>query len=92
MTTDTDALTERIARALDPDARVLTMDHPYLWEAAMADAARILPIVAEEVRKAQADAWDGCERSLYRWFNDPYAGDEPPRNPHRAARRDEEKR
>ena len=32
--------------------------------------------------RVKAEAWDDCERSLFRWFNDPFAGDEPPRNPY----------
>ena len=49
-TTDTDALTERIARAL----RQATDNGADRTEGY---AAAVLPIVAEEVRKAKAEAW-----------------------------------
>ena len=63
-TTDTDALTERIARELfyteSPEER-----HRDGWLSAYSEdrylyrdlAAAVLPIVAEEVRKAKAGAW-----------------------------------
>ncbi|HEX7349611.1 hypothetical protein [Brachybacterium sp.] len=64
--TDTDALTERIARTAHHHDEVETHARPRAWEdehperrgeyLALADA--LLTIVAEEVRKAQADAWD----------------------------------
>ena len=38
--------------------------------------------IARVRRDAKAEAWDDCGRSLFRWFNDSFAGDEPPRNPY----------
>ena len=61
-TTDTDALTERIAMAWNectPEqwAEIDRHRHgPGLKGLALRDAARVLPIVAEEVRKAKAEA------------------------------------
>ena len=64
-TTDTDALEERIARELfyteSPEER-----HRDGWLSAYSEdrylyrdlAAAVLPIVAEEARKAKVDAWD----------------------------------
>ena len=54
-TTDTDALTERVARVIH-DMRAVDKypgdgHHPFNI------AAAVLPIVAEEVRKAKAEAW-----------------------------------
>ena len=70
-TTDTDALTERIARAFYENrvAAIESDQERQSWptwddhEKADADewrdaAAAVLPIVAAEVRKAKAEAWD----------------------------------
>ena len=63
-TTDTDALTERIARALfEVRDDAYDLDE---WEDLdstdrerwMCDAAAVLPLVAVEARKAKAEAWD----------------------------------
>ena len=65
-TTDTDGLKERIAsalwnRALDNDERIIPDCH------VLADA--VLPIVAAEVRKAKAEAWDECAHEAdRRWL------------------------
>lgn len=68
-TTDTDALTERIARVLDPWVWTDEDDDPNTFRrlarrnnrlaerpASLARAAAVLPIVAAEVRKAKAEA------------------------------------
>ncbi|WP_270409529.1 hypothetical protein [Brachybacterium paraconglomeratum] len=75
-TTDTDALTERIARAYYENrvAAIESEQERQSWpawedhEKADADewrdaAASALPIIAEEVRKAKAEAWDDGEAS-----------------------------
>ena len=63
-TTDTDALKERIARALfEVRDDAYDLDE---WEDLdstdrerwMCDAAAVLPLVAVEARKAKAEAWD----------------------------------
>ena len=47
------------------------------------DMARDLaPLIAAEVRKAQAGAWDEAERATHHWFNDPFTPDMPD-NPYR---------
>ena len=51
MTTDTDALTERIRAAMH-DAS------PDILPCEQSRAAAVLPLVAVEVRKAKAEAWD----------------------------------
>jgi len=89
MTTDTTALQERIAEELyydqHPEGR-----HRNEWPTAVYPdtvyeyrdlAAAVFPIIAAEVQAAKAEAWDDCERSMHRWFNDPFAGDAP-RNPY----------
>src|SRR5690606_14495385 len=89
-TTDTDALQERIAEELyydqHPEGR-----HRNEWPTAVYPdtvyeyrdlAAAALPLIAAEVRKAQADAWDEAERATHRWFNDPFVPDMPD-NPYR---------
>ena len=59
-TTDTDALTERIARAaatsegFGPDQP----DHEVVVGEYLSDARFLAPFIAEEVRKAKAEAWD----------------------------------
>lgn len=56
MTTDTTALRERIARALDKN---FNPDRYPIMAAMFKDyAAAILPIVEAEVRAAKAEAWD----------------------------------
>lgn len=87
MTTDTDALQERIEHALWGvtqvyDARDGRGTEVGVHAPVHTVVAAVLPIIAAEVKAAKADAWDDCERSLYRWFNDPFAGDAPPRNPY----------
>ena len=63
MTNDTTALQERIARALyEEDKRDaanagLAFDSDAAWEWARDWTAAVLPIIAAEVRKAQAEAW-----------------------------------
>lgn len=103
MTTDPDALTERIANAVrqalsEGEALQCTR----VWEAwhygTMTDedfadasdgplseeiAASVLSIVEDVERQARAEGWADCERSLTRWFIDPFAGDDAPRNPYR---------
>ena len=82
-TTDTDALTERIARALDPliwtdedgdpDAtRRLARRHNRMTErsASLARAAAVLPEVAEEVRKAKSDALREAARDMGEWADE----------------------
>lgn len=79
-TTDTDALTERIARALrqaTENGADRTEDY----------AAAVLPIVADEVRKAKAGAWqEGVNFALPNaettWY--------PQHNPYRATHYPEE--
>ena len=60
-TTDTDALTERIARALAIEDGYDPEDPCNDWamDSCRTEAtAAVLPIVAEEVRKAKAEAWE----------------------------------
>ena len=82
-TTDTDALTERIARAFyENRVAVIESDQERRYwptwedhEKADADewrdaAASALPIIAAEVRKAKAEAWTKCvsEASALDWL------------------------
>ena len=95
-TTDTDALTERIARALYENAEYYgPEDVQPAWEHRddeerdewRAIAAAVLPIVAEEVRKAKAEAWDEtCEAFAWCITNGPIEHVPPyvlERNPYR---------
>lgn len=71
-TTDTDALKERIARALysnDFPTHMGGWDHARaLAKERYADrAAAVLPIVEEEVRKAAKEAWDQCAMEQATW-------------------------
>ena len=91
MTTATAALQERVAEELYyeqyPEGRRRSewpdAVHPETVYEYRDRAAAVLPIIAEEVRKGKAEAWDDSERSLSRWFIDSFAGDEPPHNPYR---------
>ena len=117
VTTDTDALIERIARALMThecdqhedqdecmtcDSSMVTCSHPpfmYCVEhdttvdvgescpVALERAAAVLPIIATEVRKAQADAWgEGYEAGMldtYRLGRDMDLTITPAPNPYR---------
>ena len=66
-TTDTDALTERIARAIceHDDAGGDNWDEDRDWY--MDQAAAVLPIVAVEVRKAKAEALREAARVMGEW-------------------------
>lgn len=89
-TTDTDALTERIARALYENAEYYgPEDVQPAWEHRDDEerdewreiAAAVLPIVDEEVRKAKAEAWDeghNTRRTVERggWYLNPYRATE----------------
>ena len=83
-TTDTDALTERIARALAIEDGYDPEDPCNGWamDSCRTEAtAAVLPIVAEEVRKAKAEAWqEGVNFALPNaettWY--------PQHNPYRA--------
>ena len=92
MTTDTPALQERIAEELyydqHPEGR-----HRSEWpDAVYPDtvyeyrdlAAAVLPIIAAEVRKAQAKAWDDAidEAAASGWIHGYGARDTRDRNPH----------
>ena len=86
MTTDTTALQERIARALYENAEYYgPEDAQPSWDLRdneergewMEIAAAVLPIVAVEVRKAKADAWDegyawGCFDDTDGFTRNPY--------------------
>lgn len=86
-TTDTDALRERFAEALHygqgyDDWGVANDDER---GEALALADEVLPIVAEEVRKAKAEAWADCvfEASALGWLFPGPARHMLDRNPHR---------
>src|SRR5699024_7249556 len=83
-TTDTDALKERIAAALTEHWRA---KHTATGTPCSGCAAAVLPIVAEEVRKAKAEAWqEGVNFALPNaettWY--------PQHNPYRATHYPEE--
>lgn len=61
-TTDTDELTERIARALDKNFN--PGRYPIMAAMFMDYAAAILPEVEAEVRKAKAEAWEECASEI----------------------------
>ena len=78
MTTDPTPLQERIARALDPsswqlhDSGTFPPEHQApqaVIRRSMDEAAAVLPIIAAEVRKAQADALRDAAREMV-WDND----------------------
>lgn len=84
-TTDTDALTERIARVLDPWVWTDEDDDPNTFRrlarrnnrlaerpASLARAAAVLPIVAAEVRKAKAEALREAADSVHDNAASPY--------------------
>src|SRR5699024_9969325 len=92
-TTDTDALKERIARAIHLDDWQAGEADPrganeYLTAWYRRNAAAVLPIVAEEVRKAKAGAWqEGVNFALPNaettWYpqHNPYRATHYPRRP-----------
>ena len=91
-TTDTDALTERLARAMHAGevAGGFAADE---WDGMSADslawyranAAAVLPIVAVEVRKAKAEAWDeaASHAESKSWLTNFRADDLRTANPYR---------
>lgn len=97
--TDIDALTEKIKQALDEGEALQCTRVWEAWQyGTMTDedfadasdgplaeeiAASVLSIVEDAERQAKAEGWADCDRALLRWFIDPFAGDEPPRNPYR---------
>ena len=100
MTTDTTALQERIARALYENAEYYGPEDVQPAREHRDDeereewieiAAAVLPIVAEEVRKAKAEAWDEGQEAGYRNaeakrpYDEMWTGEEPILidNPHR---------
>ena len=87
MTTDTTALQERIARAIRLADTGDTLPDGFaarMWDEGVTNrdkgmrlAAAVLPIIAAEVRKAQADAWDegyawGCFDDTDGFTRNPY--------------------
>ena len=87
-TTDTDALTERLYQEAFEDR------YPgYSWESALEYvkeahrakyAAVLLPIIAVEVRRAKAEAWDEGQHDLYLYYQSEGLAGSEGHNPYRA--------